>query len=114
MQLSEQSCAELVKRDIKRRERESRDERGGDKRYAVESRISQSLQDLFESREGRSCSDRALEVVPPSGKKRRVWIAVSEQAALPENHHLRNTAEEGQMGSNKAVPVRRADPADSL
>lgn len=42
--------------DIKRRERESRDEL--------------SLQDLFESREGHSCSDRALEVAPPSGKKR--------------------------------------------
>lgn len=66
------------------------------------------------SGEGHSCSDRALEVAPPSGKKRRVWIVVSEQAALPDNHHVRNTAEEGQMDSNKAVPVRRADPADSL
>lgn len=50
-----------------------------------------SLQELFEGKEGCALTE-ALEVVPPAGKKRRVWIVMSEQAALPDDHHVRNTA----------------------
>lgn len=50
-----------------------------------------SLQELFEGKEGCAPTE-ALEVVPPVGKKRRVWIVMSEQAALQYDHHVRNTA----------------------
>lgn len=33
---------------------------------------------------------------------------VVSEVVLADDHHVRNTAEEGQMGSNKAVPLRRA------
>lgn len=115
MQLSEQSCGGLIKWDIKRRERESRDEKGGDKSYAIESRISQMswVFKIFLKVERVAPALTELCRSLHHQEKRGVWIVVSEQAALPDNHHVRNTAEEGQMGSNKAVVVRRANPVDS-
>lgn len=74
-----------MKRDIKRRGGEKRrDERGGDKRCAVRAGAPKelSLQGLFGGKEGFALTE-ALEVVTPSGNK-RVWIVLSEQAALPD------------------------------
>lgn len=49
-----------------------------------------NLQEFLEGKEGCALTE-ALEVVPPSGNK-RAWIVISEQAALPDHHHVRNTA----------------------
>lgn len=75
-----------------------RDERQGDTVRDVDVLLEEkeppeelNLQELFEGKEGCALIE-ALEVVSQSGNKRRVWIVMSEQAALPDNHHVKNTA----------------------
>lgn len=70
--------------------------------------------DLFEGREGCSCSDEALEVIPPPGNKKRVWIAVPEQTVIPGGTRVSNAANKRQMDSNKTVPLTGAHPAGTL
>lgn len=53
-----------------------------------------SLQELFEGREGHS-TFREQEF--------RVWTVVP---SLQDDAHVRNAAEEGEMGSNKTGPIR--------